>query len=433
MTAWVQLLAANHVFFVLNLCAYILLGSTFIWTLVQYLRLRGQGAARDASLLSAPVPPDAALPVVLIQVPTFNEGALIGRIATALAGLDWPRDRLKVQILDDSTDGSEVEGEKAAQILHERGIEVALPRRSVRRGFKAGALAEGLRQSSAPFVAVFDADYVPDPGFLKACMRPLIADDRLAFVQARCDYLNGDENGLTRAQQRILDAHYAIEQPARCWSGQIVPFNGTCGVWRRAAIEAVGGWQGDTLAEDMDLSFRVQLNGWTALFLSDVAAPGELPNSFETWRRQQFRWTKGSAEVTRKLFASVWCSKIGFGRKVVATLQLGGGLFGLMFGLTVVSGLIDLILGRGLTMASGLLLAVLLAEVLGGPMLLQLAGQTLVRRRRLSAELLQLPLTMAFQLSVSLVNLAAGFEALMGRTSPFERTPKEGGALGLIR
>jgi cellulose synthase/poly-beta-1,6-N-acetylglucosamine synthase-like glycosyltransferase len=421
-----QFLEIDRAVFVLSIGFYCLLGSTFFWTLAQYLGRRRGGLAAESELLAAPLPPDAELPTVLVQLPTYNEGALIGRICAAVAEFDWPRDRLKVQILDDSTDGSEAEAERAVAFLQARGVEASLPRRSVRRGFKAGALAEGLRLSDEPFVLVFDADYVPAPDFLKACMRPLIADDRLAFVQARCDFLNGDENALTRAQQRILDAHYAVEQPARCWSGQILPFNGTCGIWRRAAIEDAGGWQGDTLAEDMDLSFRVQLKGWRALFLASVTVPGELPNSFPTWRRQQYRWTKGTAEVTRKLLASVWGSRLSLGRKLTATLYLGGGLFGMLFGLTLASGVIALVLGGRLPAVGYGLIALLLAEVLGGPMLLQLASQKCVRGRNLTAEIARLPGVMGFQVGVSLVNLGAGLEAVFRRRSDFERTPKAG-------
>jgi cellulose synthase/poly-beta-1,6-N-acetylglucosamine synthase-like glycosyltransferase len=277
-----QLLEIDRAVFVLSIGFYCLLGSTFFWTLAQYLRRHRAGLAAEAELLAAPLPPAEALPSVLVQLPTYNEGALISRICAAVAELDWPRDRLKVQILDDSTDGSEVEAERAVAFLRAQGIEAVLPRRTVRQGFKAGALAQGLRLSDEPFVVVFDADYIPPSDFLKSCMRPLIADGRLAFVQARCDFLNGDENALTRAQQRILDAHYAVEQPARSWSGQILPFNGTCGIWRRAAIADAGGWQGDTLAEDMDLSFRVQLKGWRALFPAScrtASEPGDVSSS----------------------------------------------------------------------------------------------------------------------------------------------------------
>jgi cellulose synthase/poly-beta-1,6-N-acetylglucosamine synthase-like glycosyltransferase len=424
------LIEANHIFFLLNLGLYAVLGSTFVWTLFHYLRLRRRGEAGEARWMAEALPSDGALPVVLVQLPTFNEGQLIRRIATAVAELDWPRNRLVVQILDDSTDGSEAETERAVRMLRDLGVEAHAPRRTTRRGFKAGALAEGLRLSEAPFVAVFDADYIPKPDFLKACMRPLIADQRMAFVQARCDFLNADQNVLTMSQQRILDAHYAVEQPARCWSGQILPFNGTCGIWRRAAIADAGGWQGDTLAEDMDLSYRVQLQGWRTLFLSGVTVPGELPSTFKAWRRQQFRWVKGTAEVTRKLFTSVWRSRLSLGVKLSSTLNLGGGLFGLLFGLSLVSGVIDGVFGRGLTPLALALLAIVLAEVVGGPLLLQVAAQKFVRGRSVVAEVARLPMVAACQVAVSLVNLGAGLEAVLGRGTDFERTPKAASAAG---
>ena len=166
----------------------------------------------------------------------------------------------------------------------------------------------------------------------------VFSDARLALVQARCDFLNGGENRVTEVQRRLLDAHYAIEQPARSWAGQVVPFNGTCGIWRRAAIEVAGGWQGDTIAEDMDVSYRVQMMGWHVLFLSSVAVPGELPRSFTAWRMQQFRWTKGSAEVTRKILPSVWRSHLRLGQKIGATFHLGQGAFGPLFLIVLVTG-----------------------------------------------------------------------------------------------
>jgi cellulose synthase/poly-beta-1,6-N-acetylglucosamine synthase-like glycosyltransferase len=418
------LLAANHVFFLLNLSLYCVLGSTFFLTFFQYLLLRRNGLAAERAWRARTLPADAALPVVLVQLPTYNEGQLIRRITEAVAAMDWPKSRLTVQILDDSTDASAAEAMRAARALRDLGIDVQAPRRSVRRGFKAGALAEGLRLSDAPFVAVFDADYIPPPGFLKACMRPLLDAADVAFVQARCDFLNGAENALTRAQQRMLDAHFAIEQPARSWAGQILPFNGTCGVWRRAAIDAAGGWEGDTLAEDMDLSYRAQLAGWRTLFLAEVTAPGELPASFAAWRRQQFRWTKGTAEVTRKLVARVWRSRLALNVKLGSMLQLGGGLFGLLFVLSLASGLADASFRPGLSPLAQALLALAGAEVVGGPMLLQLLGQKVARGRPIAAELIHLPLTAACQIAVGVLNLGAGLEALAGLGTDFKRTPK---------
>jgi cellulose synthase/poly-beta-1,6-N-acetylglucosamine synthase-like glycosyltransferase len=427
------LLALDHAAFLLCLSLYCVLGTGYVWILVAYLTNRRRGEAAEARILALPLPPDHALPPVLVQLPTFNEGALVLRVVQAVAELDWPREKLHVQILDDSTDGSFAESERAAQALREQGIDAQVLHREDRRGFKAGALAEGLSRTSQPFIAMLDADYVPCSDFLKKCLRPLLHDERLALVQARCDYLNGDENLITRAQQRILDAHFLVEQAARCWSGQIVPFNGTCGVWRRAAIEDAGGWNGDTLAEDMDLSYRVQLKGWRSLFLASVTVPGELPRTLEAWRKQQFRWTKGSAEVTRKLLASVWRARLPLDRKLVSTLHLGGGIFGFVFGLTLVTGLVDVTVGHGLTAVPLLLLALLAFEGIGGPALLELIGQRFARGSSFLSELRLLPQVTGLRLGVGLANVGGAAEALFGHDSEFVRTPKEGGAVDSLR
>ncbi len=297
--------------------------------------------------------------------------------------------------------------------------------RNHRAGFKAGALAEGLGRSDHPFVAILDADYIPDPDFLRACMRPLLHDDQLGFVQARCDYLNAGDNSMTRSEQRILDAHFAVEQAARNWSGQVMPFNGTCGIWRRAAIDAAGGWQGDTLAEDLDLSYRAQLLGWRALFFTTVAVKGEIPHSMGVWRRQQFRWTKGFAEVGRKLLWPVWRSQLRIGQKLVSTLHLGGGMLGPLVALTVATAAIDLTLGYGLTWPVAALVALSLLEgAIIGPSLLMLTGQVFVRGSNPGAELVRLPAALGLQIATGIANFGGAVEALFGRSSAFERTPK---------
>jgi cellulose synthase/poly-beta-1,6-N-acetylglucosamine synthase-like glycosyltransferase len=420
------LLQLDHWAFVLCLALYCVLGSSYFWILAAYLHNRRRGEAAEAEMLALPLPPDGALPPVLIQLPTFNEGFLILRVAEAVAELDWPPEKLHVQILDDSTDGSFAHCERAASRLRQKAIDAVAIHRNERRGFKAGALAQGFACSDEPFVAVLDADYMPRSDFLKNCMRPLLRDEKLALVQARCDYLNGQENLITRTQQRILDAHYLLEQAARCWSDQIVPFNGTCGIWRRVAVDNAGGWHGDTLAEDMDLSYRVQINGWRCLFLASVTVPGELPRDLKTWQRQQFRWTKGSAEVTRKLLAAVWRAPLRLDQKLVSTLHLGGGLFGFVFGLTLGTGLVDLAVGQGPTTLSLVLLIWLAIEGIGGPALLELVGQKFARGATFLSELRLLPQVTALRLGVSLANVGGAAEALFGHGSEFVRTPKEG-------
>ena len=233
-------------------------------TVLLHLYHRRTGLERERIALTRPLPADDELPAILVQIPTFNEGRLVRRVLDAAVSLDWPRDRLQIQLLDDSTDASAEIARATIAEFRLRGYDVNLIQRTHRAGFKAGALRAGLACSREPFVAVFDADYVPSPNFLRLCLRPLLDDPRLAFVQARCDFLNATENRVTHAQQVILESHFAVEQPTRCWAGQFLPFNGTGGVWRRAAIEAAGGWQADTLTEDLDLSYRAQMRGWRA-------------------------------------------------------------------------------------------------------------------------------------------------------------------------
>jgi cellulose synthase/poly-beta-1,6-N-acetylglucosamine synthase-like glycosyltransferase len=423
--AFLQFASLDHAIFLSCLAIHCLFGAALFWIAAQFVGRRRAALAREQELLRLPLPPDAELPQILVQLPTFNEGALIARIARSVQAFNWPRDRLRVQILDDSTDGSFAHSQMAATTLRAGGVDAEVILRNHRAGYKAGALAEGLRRSEASFVAILDADYTPEPDFLQACMRPMLNDAGLAFVQARCDYLNAGENGVTYAQQRILDAHFAVEQPARNWSGQLMPFNGTCGLWRRAAIDAAGGWQGDTLAEDLDLSYRAQLLGWRALFLSTVAVRGELPGSMGAWRQQQFRWTKGFAEAGRKLLWPLWRSRLTLGQKFVSTLHLGGGMLGPLFVVTLLTGLIDLTVGYGPTWASVSLLAFsLLGGAFIGPALLMLIGQIVVRNSTLAFELPRLPRIIGLQIANGLANLGGAVEALIGRATTFERTPK---------
>jgi cellulose synthase/poly-beta-1,6-N-acetylglucosamine synthase-like glycosyltransferase len=420
------LLTVDHAIFLGCLGIHAVLGTSTFWLASRYLRHRPAALAREARLLSRALPADEHLPDVLLQLPAFNEHGLIVRAAEAAKRLDWPRHRLHVQILDDSTDlESRHAAQSAVAALRASGIDAMLIARDIRTGFKAGALAAGLSRADAEFVAILDADYIPDPDFLRLCMRAMLSDDAVGFVQARCDYANAGENSITWAQQRILDAHFAVEQAARNWSGQLMPFNGTCGIWRRAAIESAGGWSGDTLAEDLDLSYRAQLKGWRALFLSTVTVKGELPASMSIWRQQQFRWTKGFAEAARKLLPRVWRSHLSPAQKFISTLHLASGMLGPLAAVTVVSGTVDLVFGSGPTLASIILLSwSLVAGAIVGPALLMVIGQMSVRGSRLSFELPRLPRVLFLQIATALGNIGGTVEALAGRASAFERTPK---------
>jgi len=396
-----------------------------------YVRHRHAGLQRERDMLSADLPPDGALPAVLVQIPTFNEGALIWRALAAATALDWPRDRLQVQVLDDSDDESAEIARSAVHEFQRRGHRVTLIQRTARAGFKAGALKAGLARSHEPFVAIFDVDYVPRPDFLRLCMRPLLADPALAFVQARCDFLNGTANRLTRAQQVMLDGNFGAEQATRSWTNQILPFNGTCGLWRSAAIEAAGGWQGDTLTEDLDLSYRAQMAGWRAVYLVSVAVPGELPVTVDAWNTQQRRWNKGFAQTARKLLPAIWRGKSSWTRKAEATLHFGGCFAGIVATGTAIFLAVDWLLG---TMSYAIVLPLVGFGLLKG--CVDVVALQIASRNLLQSVLSVRPPTTLWKTCAQVLAANATYEryklmmgldvlrALRGGDALFERTPK---------
>jgi cellulose synthase/poly-beta-1,6-N-acetylglucosamine synthase-like glycosyltransferase len=310
-----------------------------------HVRLRQPGRAEEQRLLSLPPPAEADLPHVVVQIASYNEGDLVRRVAEAAASLDWPIDRLHIQLCDDSTDDTLDIAHDVANSLRARGFDVAVLHRTVREGFKAGSLMMGVNTTPHDYFAIFDADYVPAPDFLRRCMPVLLADTTLSFVQARIDYLNPDENALTRAQVLLLDHHIGVEQTTRSWAGHALPFNGTCGIWRRAAIEAAGGWRGDTLAEDLDLSYRAWLAGFHGVFLANVTAPGELPTTFRAWMSQQRRWTKGFSQIAYRMMGALLLGRVpGARQRLVVFTHLGPALMAPTSALATVSGLTLLVL-----------------------------------------------------------------------------------------
>src|ERR1700744_1436736 len=266
--------------------------------------------------------PDSELPHVLVQLPVCNEGYLALRVAAAACALDWPRDRLTIQLLDDGTEENHAALAAGLAGLAPEGVNLQLLRRGDRKGFKAGNLAFGLSHCDAAYIAIFDADFVPSPDFLRRTVPALIADNGLAFVQARWGHNNRNLNWLTRVQGLLLDSHFAVEQEARYRAGLPMSFNGSAGGWSRAAIETCGGWTGDTLTEDLDLSMRCVMQGWRGAMVSDLVVPGELPQTAAAWRAQQARWTKGHAQVARKLFPVIWASAMPLWKKAAMTLQM---------------------------------------------------------------------------------------------------------------
>ena len=264
---------------------------------------------------------DDHLPLVMVQLPIYNERDVAARLIHAVARLDWPVDRLLVQVLDDSTDDTTAIVATALSCYREWGQHVEHVRRPSRTGYKAGALQYGLASSAADFVAIFDADFVPPADFLRRTI-PFFADPSVACVQARWGHINAEESGFTQAQALGFDGHFIVEKQARDAVGAFTHFNGSAGVWRRAAIDAAGGWQADTLTEDFDLSYRAQLAGWRIVYCGDVVVPAELPVQLDAFRRQQHRWAKGSMQTAGKLLGQLWRAPQPLWRKVFGTLHL---------------------------------------------------------------------------------------------------------------
>ena len=288
-----------------SLCLLFILGfSVGQWQLT---RLAQQAYAHG--LPPAPTPPASAeWPTVLVQLPLYNEQNVVERLIDACAALDYPTDRLHLQVLDDSTDATSALA--AARVAHyaARGLRISHLRRPNRDGFKAGALRYGLEGNTDEYVAIFDADFVPEPDFLKRVIPFFLPDARIGVVQTRWSHLNEEESLLTRLQAFGLNAHFLIEQVGRTHAGFFLNFNGTGGIWRRACIDDAGGWHTDTLTEDLDLSYRAQLRGWRFIYRPDIVAPAELPAVMDALKSQQFRWTKGAAETAHKHLANVWRS-----------------------------------------------------------------------------------------------------------------------------
>ncbi|MBU6360320.1 MAG: glycosyltransferase [Chloroflexi bacterium] len=297
-------------------------------------------------------------PAVTIQLPLYNERYVAERVIAAACAQHYPLDRLQIQVLDDSTDITHTLARDAVQAAQARGVNISHITRTTRAGYKAGALANGLRSASGNFIAIFDADFVPAPDFLQKVLphfgvesrklkversqksvvssqiestnQPInqsinqLVNPKIGFVQTRWAYLNREQDAVTRAQALMLDMHFVIEQPARSAMGLLMNFNGSGGVWRRECIEDAGGWQGDTLTEDLDLSYRAGIRGWQGRYLADVTAPSELPASLLAFKRQQARWARGTAQCIRKLMPQLLRSPVSPTRKLAGALHISG-------------------------------------------------------------------------------------------------------------
>lgn len=264
-------------------------------------------------------------PHVTVQTPMFNEKFVAARIIDAVAAFDYPKDKLQIQVIDDSNDESVAIAAERVAYYKSLGFDITHVRRTKRGGYKAGALADAMPAVKGDFIAIFDADFIPHPDFLKRSL-PEFSNKKVGLVQSRWTYLNTGKNKLTRLQTMMLDAHFGIEQVTRFCKGTFFNFNGTAGIWRKETIDDAGGWRSDTLTEDTDLSYRAQIKGWKFIYRPDIGCPSEIPEKMNAFKVQQHRWAKGAIEVMRKLLPTVWAAKIPLKAKLEATFHLTANL-----------------------------------------------------------------------------------------------------------
>lgn len=362
------------------------------------------------------------LPVVTVQLPVFNEANVIERLIDAACRLDYPAERLEVQVLDDSDDETVALAARRIRHWRARGLDIRHVRRRSRTGFKAGALAHGTSIARGDFIVVLDADFVPPPALIRDLLPPF-DDPAVGAVQAAWDHLSPDATWLTRAQALFLDAHFAVEHEARYRAGLFFNFNGSAGMWRKDCIEAAGGWQSDTLTEDVDLSYRAQLAGWRFVYRDDVRVPAELPSSLRAVEIQQSRWTQGGIQSARKLLPRIWRASLPVTHKLEATAHLAGHVVHpLTLAMAAALAAAGWLAGTGLGLPAIVHAGALLFATV--PFVLFYGTAGVVRRRRRLARRILEALLLGLGLGVPLTFAVA--RGLAGRRTPFARTPKRG-------
>jgi len=388
---------------------------------VIYLRTGG----RRRSSPPPEMPPEAgAWPVVTVQLPLYNEMYVAERLIDAVCQLDYPEGRLEIQVLDDSTDETREIVARTVAEYRARGIDIRHLHREDRTGFKAGALEAGLATARGELLAIFDADFVPTRDFLRRSVPYFLADSKLGLVQGRWDHINRSYSLLTRVEAILLDGHFMIEHSARNRSGRFFNFNGTAGIWRRQAIESSGGWEHDTLTEDLDLSFRAQLGGWKFLYLPGLKVPSELPVDVNGFKSQQYRWAKGAVQTGRKLLGRVWRAPLPLKVKFEALVHLTNNA---SYPLMVLLSLLifpAMMLRRGTSTLLLLLVDLPLflsatASVLTFYLMSQVAGND-----DWPDEIRYLPALMSVGIGLSVNNARAVLSGLFHQGGTFVRTPK---------
>lgn len=370
-------------------------------------------------------------PFVTIQLPIFNELYVIERLMEAVANFDYPTDRFEIHVLDDSTDETvDVVAAKVAE-LQARGIDVQQIRREKRQGFKAGALRDGMEFARGEFIAIFDADFLPRPDFLRKTI-PYFENENIGVVQTRWEHINEDYSLITQLQALQLNVHFTVEQAGRMRGGYLLQFNGTAGVWRRETIDSAGGWEADTLTEDLDLSIRAQLKGWRIIFLEGIGSPAELPAEMNSFKSQQYRWMKGGAETAKKMLPTVWGSNLSLRQKLQATSHLlSSSVFLFVFLTGVFSVPLLFFMSDLISMGfSKNFFAYFLVGLLSIIAIYYVANvQSPANEEESFAKsvlkfLVLFPLFLALSMGLSLHNSIAVLQGWFGKQTPFVRTPK---------
>jgi len=367
-----------------------------------------------------------ALPLVTIQLPLFNEPYVAERLIDNIVAMDYPRDRFEVQVLDDSTDNTTELCEQKAAFYRAQGIDIRVIHRTDRTGFKAGALSEGLLHAKGAFIAIFDADFLPNKQFLRNTV-PYFQDERVGVVQTRWTHLNDDYSLFTKLQALQLNVHFTIEQMGRKAGHHFLQFNGTAGIWRKQAIDDAGGWKADTLTEDLDLSYRAQLKHWEIIYLEDVEAPAELPVEMNGIKSQQFRWMKGGAENARRLTPVILRSDLDLATKMHALAHLfNSSIFVAVLMIAVTSvALLPFLDDLGVDTR---FLGLSLLGLVGVATVYFYANINLLPRplswKQVLALIVYFPLLLTMSMGLSFHNSVAVIEGYLGIKSSFVRTPK---------
>jgi cellulose synthase/poly-beta-1,6-N-acetylglucosamine synthase-like glycosyltransferase len=401
--------------YILSLSILTIFGSQGFIMIYYYLKYRSQKPQAVETLTT--------YPVVTVQLPVFNELYVVGRLIDAACAMIYPKEKLEIQLLDDSTDETVDVVNQYVERYRKLGFDIKHIRRTNRTGYKAGALKEGLVDARGEFVAIFDADFVPRPDFLLKTIAHFASDPKVGMVQTRWEHLNSDYSLLTRTQAMALDGHFVIEQAVRNKVGFFINFNGTAGVWRKECILDAGNWQADTLTEDLDLSYRAQLRGWKFKYLNNVTSPAELPSEINALKSQQFRWTKGAIETARKVLPSVWRSSLPLRIKVHATFHLTNNF---VWPFIVIAGILNVplvfIKHSGMHDTYFTFMSVFVFAFIGSFMFYLFSQKDVYRDWR--KRIFLFPVFMAGSMGLAVNNSRAVIEGLFKRKSEFVRTPK---------